>query len=250
MYYLLDHPNPNGRHYYTTRRKPIQIIVIHTAESLPDFTSPDMGAERVARYGATTSRSASWHSTIDSDSIIPMLPDSYTAFHVRGYNSQSLGVEIATQAHKWPIAPKDWIDKTITNLADVVRRWGELYQIPYHRIARANVDAGSRGLVAHADLDPQRRTDPGAMFPWDLLYRKLTGLEEDEMTLKRGDSGNAVKLFQQCLNTQGAGQNLTVDGAYGTQTVAAVKRYQNAAGLPITGEIDGITAALLVRYDN
>lgn len=249
-FYLLDHPGPNVTKWYTTRRKPIQIIVIHTAENLPDFTPPDKGAENVARYGAATSRQVSWHATVDSDSIIPMLPASYTAFHVRGYNSLSLGVECATQARKWSEAPPEWVDKVITNLSDVVREWGEQFQIPYHRIARVNVDNGRRGLVAHADLDPGRRTDPGEDFPWGLLWQKLGIGEETEMVLKLGDSGNAVKLFQRTLNAQGAGGGMAADGIYGTATEAAVKRYQLAANLPQTGEIDGITGALLSRYDD
>ena len=47
--WLLDHPNPNGTNYYTSRTQPIRLIVVHTAEVLPDFTPPDRGAEAVAR---------------------------------------------------------------------------------------------------------------------------------------------------------------------------------------------------------
>lgn len=69
-----------------------------------------------------------------------------------------------------------------------------------------------------------------------------------EMTLKRGDQGNAVRLFQKALNTQGAGENLEPDGKFGEFTEQAVRRYQAAAQITVTGQIDGITAALLVRY--
>lgn len=250
-YYLLDHPGPPVTKWYTTRRKPIQAIVLHTAETLPDYTPPDSAGENVARYGAGTDRRVSWHATVDSDSIIPMLPDSYTAFHVRNYNSQTLGVEIATQARRWSTAPDEWVNKTITNLSDVVRRWGDLYQIPFERIGKAEIDIGRRGIVAHADLDPGRRTDPGPDFPWGILWARL-GIEpeEQDMTLQRGDTGNAVQLFQKTLNRQGAGGGLSEDGIYGDQTKLAVERYQRAANIPQTGKIDGVTAALLSRYDN
>ena len=72
--------------------------------------------------------------------------------------------------------------------------------------------------------------------------------EEIEMTLKHGDRGNAVRLFQIALNTQGAGEGLDPDGIFGLLSDAAVRRYQTAAQIPITGQIDGITAALLIRY--
>ena len=181
MYWLIDHPNPT-QHFYTTRRNPIQIIVVHTAENLPDFAPPDTGAENVARYASTTTTPVSWHSTVDSDSIIPMLPDSYTGFHVRGYNSIGLGVEIATQANRWDTAPDWWINQTITNLASVIRMWGEHHNIPYRRLTRAQVDAGEKGIVGHGTLDPTRRSDPGAEFPWDMLFDRLAPPEEEPMT--------------------------------------------------------------------
>lgn len=72
---------------------------------------------------------------------------------------------------------------------------------------------------------------------------------EDEMVLKQGDVGNAVRLFQRTLNAQGAGQGMAETGTFGPETTEAVRRYQRAANLPETGQIDGVTAALLVRYD-
>ena len=246
-YWLLDHPNPTP-HFYTTRRKPIQIIVLHTTEQLPDLVGQDDGAESVARYAATCTRKVSWHSTVDSDSIIPMLPDSYTAWHVRDYNSIALGVEISTQARMWGSAPPRWVDATITNLADVIRRWGELHQIPYHRIARANVNASSRGLVCHSDLDPARRSDPGADFPWALLWKKLGLTVEDDM--KPGDLGTDVKKLQNYLNRWAlkVGINapeLIKDGDYGPATERHVRAFQAWATLDQTGVANPITISTL-----
>lgn len=79
--------------------------------------------------------------------------------------------------------------------------------------------------------------------------------EVDEMVLKRGAKGRAVALFQRALQAEEAGQGhpdplprFGADGDYGDETVEAVKRYQRGAQVPETGEIDGVTAALLVRY--
>lgn len=166
-YYLLDHRNPHGDRFYPSRRQPIRLVVVHTAENLPDWHSPDTGAEAIARYAATTDRKVSWHSSVDSDSIIPMLPDGYTAWHAAGYNSPSLGMELATQAHRWGDGPADWETAILTLGAEQVRAWCLRHGIPMTRITRAKADAGRAGIVAHADLDPSRRSDPGINFPWD-----------------------------------------------------------------------------------
>lgn len=70
----------------------------------------------------------------------------------------------------------------------------------------------------------------------------------DEMVLKEGDKGDAVKVFQKSLNKWGGGGPVVVDGIYGPTTTAAVTSYQHAADIDKTGAIDGVTAALLIRY--
>lgn len=78
---------------------------------------------------------------------------------------------------------------------------------------------------------------------------------EDEMSLVKGDRGNAVRVFQQALQTwaKGAKQpnplpKAGADGDFGTETETGVRAYQTAAQVPVTGVIDGLTAALLARY--
>src|SRR5688500_6361688 len=95
-FYLLDNPNPNGPFYYTTRRGKILAMVVHITAGLEDLDATnDHSAEATARYAATTSRPVSWHLGSDTDSGFHLLPASYTAFHVRGYNSTTIGHEIS-----------------------------------------------------------------------------------------------------------------------------------------------------------
>lgn len=55
-----------------------------------------------------------------------------------------------------------------------------------------------------------------------------------------GDSGEAVKKLQKRLKTLGFLSD-SADGIYGTNTTAAVKAYQKAAGLEVTGVCDYTT---------
>lgn len=67
-----------------------------------------------------------------------------------------------------------------------------------------------------------------------------------DMILKPGDRGNAVKAIQQALNKWQPALDVLDDGIYGPGLTAAVKTYQTSADLPATGEVDGLTAALLL----
>lgn len=69
-----------------------------------------------------------------------------------------------------------------------------------------------------------------------------------EVTLKRGDKGDAVAKFQRALNAWNPDLGLVVDKVFGPATESGVKSYQHAADLSESGEIDGVTAALLLEY--
>ncbi len=169
-FYLYENQNPNapirsnGLRFWgqPQRRTPApQIIVVHTAENLPDFTPPDTGAESIARYFATTSRPVSTQSVTDSDSTIRLLPDEAVAYQVRNYNTISWGIEIATQAAKWRDIPAWHREALMRRAAAECARVATRYDIPVTFLTRAQVDAGVRGFTGHTNLDPTRRTDPG-----------------------------------------------------------------------------------------
>lgn len=173
---LLDKPNPNGKFFYPYRRTcshgvPAEelphLAVVHTAESLPDFTLPDTSGESLSKYASSTPRSVSWHASVDSDGAIPVLPDSYTAFHVVNYNRCAVGMELATKASLWPTADPTWKKAILDQGANQIAWWSKTYNLDVRLLTKADADAGARGIISHHRLDPTRRTDPGPAFPWD-----------------------------------------------------------------------------------
>lgn len=186
-YYLIDHPNPHAKpdrdgryHGYATRRSAVRCIVIHTAENTPDTVAADGGAEAVARYQARVERPSSYHDLVDSDSHVQMLPWDHTAFHASNANAWSIGLSMATKAHLWPSMPPRWTEATLNNLATVAAaavRWAKAnygITIPTMTISKHAAYNGTAGFIAHGTLDPGRRTDPGATFPWGRFLSKTS----------------------------------------------------------------------------
>jgi hypothetical protein len=183
-YYLLDH-RKKAANWYTSRRDPLRVIVVHITAGLEDLDGPDASADQTAKYAATTDRKVSWHSGSDSDSFLRLLPASYTAWHCQGFNSESYGHEISKATTRWARMPKAWTDRTLANTAAALAPIVRDHNIPLRRLTRAQVQSGQRGFAAHADLDPDRRTDPGNDFPWarlfDLIRQHLNQQEDDVM---------------------------------------------------------------------
>lgn len=249
--YLLDHPNPHGKinpdgryHGYSQRQSPINLIVMHVPVVLQDLVGIDGSAENVARYFATTSRPASAHVCIDRDSTVDCLPDTHVAFHVRNYNSRSLGVECGWDYDDWgkhPDADAQVVERVALWCAPRVVRYG----IPLVRLTKAQVDSGKAGFTDHSRLDPARRKDPGPGFPWDSLLARIESLTKDDpmsfLPIVYGD-GNTdekksdVAWLQKRLNRLlPAGEKIKTDGVYGDATKAAVVK---VLGLPGIGKSD------------
>lgn len=175
-YALLANPHKN---FYPTRNKKVNLIVLHVTAGLQDLdqVGADQSAAGTNRYGATTATQASWHKCVDSDSIDDALPDEYTAWHCVSYNSPSLGLEISNADARWDNKPDGWIYSTLLNAARVCLTWEKKFGIPRRLLNKVQVDAGMSGYSYHMFLDPARRHDPGATFPWDRFVQILQGLE-------------------------------------------------------------------------
>src|SRR3546814_14999771 len=70
-------------------------------------------------------------------------------------NSASIGIEIVNPGHEWGYRPfpEEQIAALIPLMHGIVRR---------HRITRGNI-------VAHSDIAPARKQDPGELFPLNTL---------------------------------------------------------------------------------
>lgn len=92
----------------------------------------------------------------------------------------------------------------------------------------------------------------------DEINRRASGTttgddgDDDMAVLQQGDQGEGVRRFQQALRNWSlqALPTFGIDGDYGAETTTWVGRFQMSQDLPPTGVIDGITAALLLEYND
>lgn len=195
------------------------LIVLHytgmvdTAAALRRLCSPQ--SEVSAHYLVT-----------EAGRIIQMVPEMRRAWHAglgswqgeNDVNSISIGIEIANPGHEhgYPDYPRRQIAAVTLLCRGILSR---------HKIAPSRV-------VAHSDVAPARKQDPGEKFPWRLLYESGVGLwvppapiVEDRPFFSLGDVNPAVKDLQRRLADIGYGlkQSGTYDGET-TTTVAAFQR--------------------------
>ena len=87
------------------------------------------------------------------------------------------------------------------------------------------------------------REGPG----WSAITAEIgTWPSESPSSLARGAKGPAVRALQERINALGFGP-IGTDGDFGPGTVDALRRFQEATGLPVTGALDEATAARLAE---
>lgn len=179
--YLIE--NPPYRSQFRKRRDQLSgVIVLHSAENLPDVRPPDTGAEDVSRFIRDRRDPGSYHTLGDSDSAVRLVPFDLAAFHDgTGTNDHSIGISGAFRAAQFDGLPESWrrgcrrtLARECRVAADHVRRTRGIV-VPPRRITVAQARAKVPGFVTHGMLDPGRRTDPdgtrtGDGWEWDEFF--------------------------------------------------------------------------------
>jgi len=107
-------------------------------------------------------------------------------------------------------------------------------------------------VLAHSDVAPERKPDPGEKFPWHFLHRNGIGIWAPEVTVADstvfalGDVADGVKLLQTHLKR--LGYRMEVSGEYCKLTEQVVTAFQRhwRRGL-VDGRADASTVATLER---
>lgn len=108
------------------------------------------------------------HALIEPNgNIIICRDDDQGAYHARGYNTDSLGIEFLVEGHHdystfLEAIKADYItlDQWDAGVA-AVQSWVKSYSIPKDRVVR------------HSDISPGRKVDPGSGFKWDKFLNEV-----------------------------------------------------------------------------
>lgn len=156
--------------------------------------------------------------------IVQLVPEARRAWHAgrsvwkgeSDINSCSIGIEIANPGHSGglPDFPEAQIDVVTALCMDILDR----HAIPPERV------------LAHSDVAPVRKVDPGEKFPWQRLAGEGVGHYVEPAPIsggrffQHGDSGPPVEALQAMLALYG--YNTPVSGEFCERTKGDVAAFQ------------------------
>ena len=233
------------------QRKPIHdnapavdIILIH-------YTAMET-AQKAIDWLCCEESQVSCHYLIDEDGkITQMVSENMRAWHAgkgswqdnKDVNSTSIGIELANigptqkdidngKTDAYPDFPEKQIKATIALIKDIQTR---------HTIPAQNI-------LAHSDIAPSRKFDPGERFPWQILHENDIGLWikpepiSSGVFLQFGDHGQSVEALQTMLQLYGYG--IEINGNFDETTKHCVAAFQRHFRQTI---VDGIADASTVK---
>ena len=211
-------PAPSAN--FNERLHPLDMLVLH-------YTGMKDGPSALARMQEDKEPRVSAHYMVEEDGrIFALVPEDKRAWQAgrswwRGdedLNSRSIGIEIVNPGHEWGYRPfpEPQIVAVLELCQGILSRW----PIPQNRI------------VAHSDIAPDRKEDPGELFPWKRFAEAGVGLWPEPQRpepwmmhgAEMGDAGVTVEGLQRDLAT--IGYRISVTGVFDAATAAVVRAFQ------------------------
>jgi len=216
-----DQPSPN----WDARDERISMVVLH-------YTDMPSAESAIARLCDPAAKVSAHYVITEEGEVVRLVDEANRAWHAgrsfwRGksnVNGCSIGIELHNPGHTCGYRP--FPDQQIEALVPLLHRIVKDYDIP-----RANV-------VGHSDIAPQRKLDPGELFPWERLAQYRLALPRPEK-LELGDPFDNDGSFYLALERYG------YDISDGKKAVEAFQRRWRPE--KIDGEIDGQIRAILFR---
>jgi N-acetylmuramoyl-L-alanine amidase len=230
---VISAPSPN----FDARRAPPDMVVLH-------YTGMVDGAAALARLTDPEAKVSAHYMVEEDGRVFALVPEERRAWHAgesfwggrTDINAASIGVEIVNPGHEFGYRP--FPDAQIATVIELVSDIRSRWTIPDDRI------------LGHSDVAPDRKIDPGELFPWKRLADAGHGLWVEPATapgapLAEGDQGLGVlalraglaRLGYDCPRTGGYDAGLAV-------IVRAFQRHWRPAR--VDGTADGETRARLM----
>jgi N-acetylmuramoyl-L-alanine amidase len=198
---------------------PPDLILLH-------YTGMQTGEAALARLTSADSQVSSHYVVFEDGRIVQCVAEDKRAWHAgvshwageTDINSRSIGIEIVNPGHEfdYPDFPLRQIAAVIALCKSIMTRRGAF---------------NPERVLAHSDVAPSRKQDPGEKFPWELLSESGVGhwvraapLSVPGPTLAPGDDGEQVVRLQRMLRSYGYG--IEESGIYDDATRNVVTAFQ------------------------
>ncbi|MBB3213235.1 N-acetylmuramoyl-L-alanine amidase [Herbaspirillum sp. Sphag1AN] len=242
-------------HYSVAQNERVRFLVLHYT-ALDDAESLDVlahGAAASVHYLVNTTPPIEGSKPV----VLGLVPEDKRAWHAgvsdwsgrTNINDTSIGIEIVNPGY--------------TDAADGSRRFYPFPDAQIDLVTRLAKDIVARyqiepfNVLAHSDISPLRKSDPGPLFPWHDLYKEGIGAWPDEATVTKYLDGRAptalasVRVIQTALNTYG--YQIPQTGILDKETKAVISKFQmHFRAADIRGEPDveteAIARALVEKY--
>jgi N-acetylmuramoyl-L-alanine amidase len=161
--------------------EPVDILVLH-------YTGMQSGQAAIDRLCDPEAR-VSAHYVVEEDGTVwHLVPEDRRAWHAgvsfwRGHevlNGRSIGIEIVNPGHEWGYRP--FPEAQMAAVADLCQGIVSRHPIP------------PRNVVAHSDIAPDRKDDPGELFDWPWLAAQGIGLWPDFGTVSVSSTVDEARL--------------------------------------------------------
>lgn len=185
-----------------------------------------MRSEEGARDWLCDPRSqvSSHYVVFENGRVFQLVDESRRAWHagrsfwqgLTDLNSRSIGIEIANPGHEFGYRP--FPDRQIEAVIGLCRSVFARHFIPPHQV------------VAHSDVAPDRKEDPGELFPWEWCAAFGIGLWvppaplDHGQALAFGDEGEKVLELQRLLAA--IGFDVPLAGQFDERTETVVRAFQ------------------------
>lgn len=230
---FIEAASPN----FNERLVPPDLVVLH-------YTGMRTGPEALERLCAADSKVSAHYMVEEDGRVFRLVHEARRAWHAglsswkgeTDINGRSIGIEIVNPGHEFGYRPfpDAQIAAVIELLADIRTRW----------------DIEDGRIVGHADVAPERKEDPGELFPWKRLAEAGHGLwvEPDAapgQPLGEGEEGAGVFALQAGFTR--LGYDCAPSGKFDAHTAAVVRAFQRHwRQEKVDGIADGMTRARLI----
>ncbi|HEY3694688.1 N-acetylmuramoyl-L-alanine amidase [Phenylobacterium sp.] len=230
---FIEAPSPN----FDARKAPPNAVVLH-------YTGMQTGEAALARLRDPAAKVSAHYLVEEDGRVFRMVPEERRAWHAgvscwrgeRDMNGASVGIEVVNPGHEFGYRafPAPQVAAVIALVGDIRTRW--------------TIDDAR--IVGHADIAPDRKEDPGELFPWRTLAEAGHGLWADPpsapgLPLGEGEEGVAVFALQAGFTR--LGYDCAPSGRFDRHTAAVVRAFQRHWRQDkVDGVADGDTRARLI----